>query len=281
MFNFVSFVNYLFMKVLKISKLFDFLFGVSFLFLISFVWIRYFFENIWLTLFLSSVLTFLIVAIFHASQKYFLNKKNMTEKDIENASGISTNFLLLKKTETLKIFEKKLGVKYNVKTKSDFLIINKNILRPIYTTSTITSKEVLETYTKTKNENFDKLIIVCKKASDEAKETTQFFGKTNCIILEEFDAYENIFKPLNFDVVIANKAKKEKRKIYDYLSFALNKQRTKNYLMISVFMLFSSFVLRYNIYYIVFASITTLLGLYSYFNKRFNSRQNTILMENL
>lgn len=269
------------MKVLKISKLFDFLFGVSFLFLISFVWIRYFFENIWLTLFLSSLLTFLIVSIFHASQKYFLNKKNLTEKDIINASNISTNFLLLKKAETLKIFEKKLNVKYSVKTKSDFLIVNKNILRPVYSASIITSKEVLETYTKTKEENFEKMIIVCKKATDEAKETTRLFADIKCLILEEFEAYENIFKPLNFEVPTVKKIKKEKRKFSDYLSLALNKQRTKNYLMISVFMLFSSFVLRYNIYYIVFASITTLLGLYSYFNKRFNQRQNDSLIQNL
>lgn len=269
------------MKVLRISKLFDFLFGVSFLFLISFVWIRYFFENIWLTLFLSSLLTFLIVSIFHISQKYFLTKKNMTEKDIKNASDIATNFLLLKKTETLKIFEKKLAAKYNIKQKSDFLIVNKNILRPIYSASIITSKDVLETYTKTKDENFDKLIIVCKKASIDAKEILPLFSNIKCIVLEEFEAYENIFKPLNFEIPTIKKTKKEKKKITDYLSLALNKQRTKNYLMISVFMLFSSFVLRYNIYYIVFASITTLLGLYSYFNKRFNSKQNISLLQNL
>ena len=266
------------MRVLKISKLFDFLFGVSFLFLISFVWIRYFFENIWLTLFLSSLLTFLIVAVFHASQKYFLNKKNMTEKDIQNASDIATNFLLLKKNETLKIFEKKLSVKYNIKIKSDFLIVNKNILRPVYSASIITSKEVLETYTKTKEENFEKLIIVCKKANIDARETTQLFTNIKCIILEEFEAYESIFKLLNFDIIPVKKTKKERKKLADYLSLALNKQRTKNYLMISVFMLFSSFVLRYNIYYIVFASITTLLGLYSYFNKRFNQKQNADFM---
>ena len=205
----------------------------------------------------------------------------MTEKDIENAENISTSFLLLKKAETLKIFEKKLGAKYTIKTKSDYLIINKNILRPIYSVHTISSKEVLETYTKAKEESFEKLIIVCKKASEDAKETLKYFAETKCIILEEFDAYENIFKPLNFDVPTIKKTKKEKRKFVDYLSFALNKQRTKNYLMISVFMLFSSFVLRYNIYYIVFASITTLLGLYSYFNKRFNSKKSTNIVQNL
>lgn len=205
----------------------------------------------------------------------------MTEKDIKNASDITTNFLLLKKTETLKIFEKKLSVKYNIKQKSDFLIVNKNILRPIYSASIITSKDVLETYTKTKDENFDKLIIVCKKASIDAKEILPLFSNIKCMVLEEFEAYENIFKPLNFEIPAIKKTKKEKKKITDYLSLALNKQRTKNYLMISVFMLFSSFVLRYNIYYIVFASITTLLGLYSYFNKRFNSKQNISLLQNL
>ena len=262
------------MKVLKISKIFDFLFGVSFLFLICFVWVRYFLQETWVTLLVSSFITFAIVSLFHISQKYISSRKELSTQEIQNAKNISNNFLLLKKSEILKEFEDKLKVKYTTKMKSDYIIINKKVLRPIFSLQTITSKEVLETYTKTKDENFEKIIIVCKNASEDAKEIVNYLSNINLIILEQFDAYENIYKPLNFEVPKMEIEKKEKKKITDYLYLAFNKSRTKNYLMISVFMLFSSFVLRYNLYYIVFASITTLMGLYSHFNKRFNTEKN-------
>ena len=43
-------------------------------------------------------------------------------------------------------------------------------------------------------------------------------------------------------------------------------------LTISVILLFSSFILRYNVYYLIVATITTSLSLYSHFNTKFNAK---------
>ncbi len=263
------------MRVLRISKFFDFLFGTAFLFLICFVWTRYFVHDVWKTIAISAIVTFFIISVYHIIKNKKESRKQLTEQEIKNAKKISTNFLLKTKQEILKEFEKNLSKKYQTKIKSDYLIINNNILRPIFSSAVITDKEVIESYTKTKSLSAEKLIIVCKNANVEAKKIANMIDGQKVIVLEEIEAYDDIYKPLNFSVPDKMQDTKKRKKAYDYLSFALNKARTKNYLIVAVFLLFSSFLLRYNIYYIIFASITTLLALYSHFNTRFNLPQKS------
>ena len=76
------------MKVLKIGKIFDFIFGATFLFLTAFVWIRYFLHNFWLTIVLSAIITFSIMAIYHYVQNRHNKAQVLTEKEKENANAI-------------------------------------------------------------------------------------------------------------------------------------------------------------------------------------------------
>lgn len=262
------------MKTLKISSVFDFVFGTAFVFLISFVWSRYFLHDIFLTVFLSGIMTFLIVTIFHLIKKIKYKNKELSNGELKSAQNISTNFLLMTEQQILKEFEKYLSKKYEVKQKSDFIVVNDTILRPIFSCYEITDKEILESYTKTKYMKAKKLIIVCKSYSQKAKQIASIIQEKKVIILDELSAYENIYKPLNFKTTSNIKEIKNKKNINYYIEFALNKDRTKNYFLVSVFMLIASFVLRYNLYYLIFATITTSLALYSHFNKRFNKKKS-------
>ena len=260
------------MRKLRIGKLFDFVFGAGFLFLICFVWVRYFLHDFWLTIILTSLATFLIVAVYHVVSKKRYEKQSITENDMKCARAISTKFLLLTKQEILKEFCTHLNKKYKTEIKSDYIVINNNILRPLFSGSLITDKDVIESYTKTKGLKAEKLILVCKDADISAINVAKMVTDKKVVILVELSAFENIYKPLEFEIPEIE-TPKQRKKFSEYLAFALCKQRTKNYILVSVFLLISSFVLRYNIYYIVFASITTILGLYSHFNRKFNSHQ--------
>ena len=259
------------MRVLRISKVFDFLFGAVLLFFISFVWTRYFIHDFWLTMLISIIITFLIASIFHIVNRKKQEKLNISREEIKNAEMITTYFLLSSKQEILKTFFEKLDKKYNTKIKSDYMLVNDKVLKPIYNTQTITDKEIMEIYLKVKDTSAKKIIITCKDASENCYDFVKLITNKEIIILTEYEAYENIFKPLSFDVPKIEAIQKNKKNVNYYLAFALNKTRTKNYLIVSIFMLFASFILRYNIYYLIFSSITGLLALYSHFNTRFNS----------
>ena len=265
----MNIVNNFCVKVLNLSKFLDFLIGTSFLFLVCFVWARYFLHNFWLTIFVCSLATFLIVSLYHILKKQKQQQLILTEQEKNYAEMISTKFLLMTKQEILQEFQQNLEKKYKTTIKSDFIIINESILRPVFCCKTITDKEIIESFSKTKNISAKKLIVVCKNATPEAKNIASMITSKKVIVLEEFESYDDIYKPLGFE--IPKDMQQKKRKSFDdYLSFAFKKQRTKNYLTVALFLLISSFVLRYNIYYIVFASITTLFGLYAHFNTRYN-----------
>ena len=257
------------MKVFKTSYIFDFVLGTSVLFFIIFVWTRYFLHDFWLTIIISAGLTFLTASVYQIVTAKKNKRKSISKQELNNAESISTGFLLSPKQEILKHFFDKLNAKYNTKIKSDFLLVNDKVLKPIYNTQIITDKEVVECYLKTKDLNVKKIIITCKKADESCYAVQKLITDKEIIILNEYEAYENIFKPLQFEIPNFKIIKTKKNLSY-YLNFALNKSKSKNYFFVSIFLLFASFVLRYNLYYIAFASITGMLGLYSYFNTKFN-----------
>src|SRR5574344_1867005 len=188
------------MKKTKFSKLFDFLFGSIFVFLICFVWSRYFIHNIWITVLISATITFCSVALFHIVKSNKEVHQNFNQLELEKAHNFSLNFLLSTKQEVIKTFSKYVGEKYTVKLKSDYLIVNNNILRPIYTTQTISDKDVLESYAKVKNTNCKKIILTCQNASENARLVVSMIKDKKIVILTEYDAYMDIFKPLSFPI---------------------------------------------------------------------------------
>ena len=258
------------MKNFKLSRIFDFIFFVSATFLICFVWTRYFVYDVALTLVLSSSITFLLTSIYHIFYVRKTIKKNHSLEELQNAEKFATHFLLSTKQEIIKEFNDKFEAKYNTKAKSDYLLVNDKVLKPIYSSQKITDKDILEIYVKVKNTALKKLIIVCCDAEQSAYDFAKLITNFEVVILTKLDAYKNIFEPLKFDIPNVNVPKKRKN-LNIYLSIAFNKARTKNYAVVSAFLLFSSYVFRYNIYYLIFSSITAALALYSHFNTKFNN----------
>jgi hypothetical protein len=355
------------MKTTKLGLIFDFIFGTLFVFVVVFVWARYFLHNMVLSLLLSAVITFCVCGLY-----YFVSKKKkqeilMSKTELKLAHDISTYFLLCTKAETTKEFVKMLSGncktdalnkhlktknksleidtskkpskfqnnnlslenanktlkeqnnalkiadkeqsitengtlkivdkeplkaqnktfkitakeplkvqnnKPSIETKSDMILINNVAIRPIYTTTEITDKDVLESYAKIKNTSTKKLILCCQSYSPKASEIASVITEKNIVIFSEYDAYKNIFKPCEFVApTLFEQSKEKKNKLKNYLKIAFNKKRTKSYLSVSVILLFSSFILRYNIYYLVFATITTAFALYSHFNTKFNETE--------
>ena len=267
---FIKFVNNQTMKVFHLSKIIDFVFGNLFVFLIAYVWTRFFWTDQRINISVSFFVTVLVCLMYNYFVEKKSQKKELSQKEIQNAENISTNFLFLTKTDIIKIFATNLSKKYQTKADRNFLLVNGNILYPMFESQQITDKDVLTAYQKTKTMSFKKLIITCNKISPSAFEIQNLITDKKIILLDSQSSYQNIYKPLEFPIPKIEHLHKKPTNIKNMFSTAFSKKQTKSYFFVSCFMLFGSFVLRYNIYYLIFASITTILALYSYFNKRFN-----------
>lgn len=267
------FGNNNFMKT-KLSIVLDFVFGTVFVFLICMLWARFFIHNLFVCILICAIITFCVVALYILISKKNTKKITESKKELSVASDISTYFLLCTKQETLKEFHNILSNFGSVKSKGDVLLTNDVAIRPLYYSTEITDKDVLESFAKIKNTSIKKIVLCCKSSNPKAKEIAEIIKEKQIIILTEFDAYKKIYEPANFVVKLPSNPKEKstiKERIKNYSQFALNKQRTKNYLFVSVALLIGSFILRYNIYYLIFATLTTALALYSHFNKKFNN----------
>lgn len=269
------------MKTFKLSSIMDFILGAVFVFLSCFVWARYFFHNLYLSLLLCSVVTFCIISLYYLIRRKKKEKLNLQKTELQAARDISTYFLLSTKQETINTFFKILSKNYSAKLKNGLILIDNYAVRPIYSSSEITDKDILESYSKIKNSNVEKIIICCLSASAKAKDIANIINSKKIEIYSEFNTYTKIFKPANFTVELPKKPKeqlKAKQRFLKYAQVALVKERTKSYFFVSIVLLFSSFVLRYNIYYLIFSTLTTILALYSRFNTKFNTTKKEQLL---
>lgn len=258
------------MRKTKISFIFDFLFGVSFVFLVVFVWTRYFLHDFALTIIVSIVISFVICALYYFFVKRKQAKNELSNKEFQQINDISLNFLLSTKQENLKTFMTFLPKSANAEIKSDQIVFDKTALKPIFNVTELTDKEILESYTKIKNTNITRLIICCKSISEKGLKIARLVSDKEIVVLNQFEAYKKIYKPVNYCPVKRECKQKKQNTFKNLLAVAFNKKRTKDYFWVSFVLIFSSFILRYNIYYLISASITCCLALYAHFNKRFN-----------
>lgn len=255
----------------KLSKILDFIFGTIFVFLSVFIWTRYFVHNTFLTIFITSGVTVSVVGLFYFTRLKKEEKVNLTKKELTNANNCTRLFMLSSKSNAINWIYNILSTKYNVTKKADYLFFNQIVLRPVYTTLKIDEEIVLNTFTKTKSLNPKKIIICSKSIEPEALQLAKSIKQTKIILLNEQEFYFSILKPLGFECekTYVEQTKKGKG-ISALFNIIFNRHRTKAYSITAIVLLLASFLMRYNLYYIIMASILSLMALFSYFNRPFN-----------
>lgn len=86
------------------------------------------------------------------------------------------------------------------------------------------------------------------------------------VLLDSKATFIKLVKPYNFYPEDLKEIEfSTKPKFKEILKASISKKRAKGYLVASLILLFSSFIIRMNIYYVVFSSILLLLSLVSFF----------------
>lgn len=178
--------------------------------------------------------------------------------------------------------------KKNIKTvnKSDYMFFNGTMLRPVYSASQVTDSAVIETCQKAKTSRLKivKIVICGREFSNEAKAAAKEIPDFKISLLNESDVWFKILKPAEFSPKQFAKTKEKmpmKNKINGMFNIAFNKKRFKGYMFSAILLLFGSYFMRYNIYYLTFSSLLLCFAFFSYFNKPFNKVSNEEIFEPL
>ncbi len=268
------------------SKIIDNIFLIVSVFVLSFLWIRYYEHNSVLILLYASLVTMLVCSVVHIvkTKKYDKQVKLKNEnKLIENLS----NYLIFSPTkQVVKTFEETLksrNIPY--KTICDMLVFNDVCVRPIYSKTKCDDADILQTLNKINSHKLspNKIIICAKSYTEDAKKLVKTNSHLKISLLDEKEVFDEFFKPINYQVEYNSstpKKKSVKEKLGNLKNIAFNKKRFKGYMISAVVLLIGSYFLRYNIYYLVFASIMLVLAVFSYFNKPYNKKKANIFETN-
>ena len=257
------------------SIVIDKIFLILSTFFITFIWIRYHVHNTFLILLYTSILTFVICSIIHIFYKKKQKKYNLSKKDSKNIENLSFFLNFQTKQQVLNYFKTAIENKnFTVKTNGNFLVFEQNILYANYLTTCTNQNDIIDIVVKAKSKNFtQKNLVICSPCfNDEAKKITRRVTDFNIQLLNEKDVYYKLFKPIALPIEKVKNKKTKKQKALELLNIAFNKKRFKGYFFSAIILLIGSYFLRYNLYYLIFASILSIFAIFSYFNTTFNKK---------
>ena len=255
-----------------ILKMFNLLFRIFLIFLICFVWVRYFVNNLSIALLYTSLLTLCIELIIHFILEKKLEKNKLKQAEEKLAEKISINFIhdpnkainyYYKLCSTRYLCKK---TKYYIEIKNELNLENasskKIILFPIYSFDEISKQKILEIVRKIEKLHPSKLVICGYEFSKNSYELIKNFKDFKVIILDSKNCFLKLIKFYNYypenlkEISFQNKTN-----FKNILKEAITKKRAKGYLFSALILLFSSFIVRLNIYYVIISTILLTLSL--------------------
>lgn len=227
---------------------------------IYFVWIQYFWRNFWQTILLVipvTIFTFWIIKVVSGKKS---ERKEQTLEDEKKAGEASQQFLLAPKKEVLSFFKQVLNQQYGeVKETTKGLEIKTNekktLFVPTYNTLHLSDRDILPLL---QNKSY-KTITLCKSYSDEAGDLAKVFSE-RIELWDESKVYNKLLKPNEtYPKLVEVEQKKIKR---DYRKIIFARQKAKPYFLSGLVILFASFFVRFNIYYVVISSLLFFTSMY-------------------
>lgn len=249
---------------------------VSLIFLLFFIWVRYYINS----LILSVIITVVLTLGFDFILIYLYKKKNvkasLKKKEIAMAEGFCNNFIFNNKTVALNFYYQLLQKEFSPIKKSEYITFQKNdktfILFPYYKFSKLNVEYLVYIFNKVKNFDFAKIILCVNELDDNIKEIANKLP-VKFIILNKYETYEKLMKKYNvFPSEIFNFNEKTNLKFKNFLEISLNKKRASGYIFASIVLLISSFFVKVTIYYLIMSSILLLLSIFSFINPFYNKK---------
>ncbi len=260
-------INFIFQEVLKIFLIF----------LLSFIWIRYFVRRLWLTVLISAIITLTIYLILYFIKRKKKNKEGLKIKEKEEAENM---FLSLAcDNKRMDFFFKLASSKHsNVKKFSKYILIShedgkKTLLFPNMNYESLSVSKFIEIYNTIKGKA-EKVVVLCHSYDKDVKAFATHFD-TYFLIFDRFETYEKLYKYYQIFPEIKEKFKSSKMLTFkDFVAFSFNKKRAKGYLLSAFLLAFSAIFVRTTIYYTIVATLLVVFAIISQFNTTFNIKES-------
>jgi len=246
-FKFINIVDVIFLSILT--------------FFIIFAWVQFFLKNFLLSLFVSAILACSVMLIVkHIKSRKYSSK----QQSLANTSNLTRFKLAIQTMQTSKlvsIIKKLIPSKYLPKTTNNDIYFKKNESEHIFTfyySAPLNDSKVLDII---KNKKADNIIIFCSTFDKDAKLVSSAF-KNKKIELINLEQLYQLFNSKNIEIDTKNiDLNKSKISFKEIIKNSLSRKKSKGYFISGLILLFTSIIIPYRLYYVLFSSALFLLSL--------------------
>lgn len=255
------FVNNFNMSKFKFVNILDLVFISVGILLIFFAWINFFIRNIFLALLCSALLSGLTVAII----TYFkIKKTNKAILQFTHQQALEKFKFAIQSASSQKlisILKQLIPKNCPIKIKQGNIFFTsdekENVFIPFYSQD-LNDNLLLNLI---KNINVSNITIFCSNYSKEAKYISSIFNNKTITLISLDELYKlTIQKKIKVDTENINLSK-PKISVKDILKNSIKKDKSKGYFISGLVLLFTSLIIPYKIYYVIFSSILILLSI--------------------
>lgn len=249
----------------RITPIFQSFFKVFLIFLICFIWLRYFVSSLVTTIIISALLTFVIDIISRIIFSKHRAKQELKNKEKQEA--IDMFFAMAMKKAQLDFFVKIFKNKPSFATKKQYLCYeeegNTIALFPAFSFEEVKVDTIAKAIVQTKSQKAQKLIIVGGAFERECFSFIKNFEQ-EILLYDKFDTYTKIYKKhQTYPETIKKIEEKKKFSSKELLAYSFDRKRVKGYFLSALSLLFCSLFVRQTIYYSIFSSLLLVFGLIS------------------
>ena len=249
------------MSKFKFVNIVDTVFVTLAILLIIFAWVQFFIKNIILSLILASIISlciiFLMRRIKSKKQTRHLNNVAQTTEMLKFKLTIQT----LPHSKLISLIKHLIPSKYEPKTIKGDIIATKDGVTHVFTTyfhNELTESQLLEII---KTKQYKNITIFCSAFSNDVKSVCNVFINKNIRLINLEELY-NLFEQNNITIDTSNiNLTKHKITLLEILKNAISRNKSKGYFISGIVLLFTSLIIPYKIYYVVFSSALFALSL--------------------
>ena len=262
MFNFIFLGKHIDMIKTKLITILDKIFLSCTVFLIVYAWINFFVSNLMTTFILSLIFSGSIIFVFH----YFFNRKKAKKISIANyLKDVEEKFLafsLLGVKKRLELIYQIASQDYKCEKHKDKIVCfdqtKKIVILTNFNSERLTQFELNKTISGMFK--YDEIKIICKEKNPTLN--LKVFKNTNIEIVSKKELYDEWFlKHSIFPETCFLNTEKNKINLKKILRNFIVKSKSKSYLFCGFILLFSSIILPYHLYYLIFGSLLIIMSI--------------------
>jgi hypothetical protein len=264
----------------RLGRIVDFIFSRLMIFIIAFIWVRYYYSELYAALPISLFITVVLSFLLYLKKERKAVKTELKASQERHMNKIMTQFLLQERAKTLMFFKEFFINKLNAKLINGYLTIVKEnadkdniniIILPLVFEAMISERVIVYALNVGRKNNAQRVVILCQDCEPKAFELSSQIGAVRLEILKNADIYLLLKKYDSFPEINLELTKPKGQSFKQLLEYALNRKKTRGYFFTALILVFGGLITGFTLYYLIVSSLVMLLALFSFispYNKK-------------